>query len=732
MLTIGIFVFYIIARPDMHKTIGLILICFAISTSFIISYINFDIKYSSYQELIGENHKIEAVVLSERYIGGNLSGYEVKVTNIDGKSHNCKAFLDCMYISDMQPGYVISADLEISEPQDNLNGYNQKQSMMSGGYFMLLTSTDENSYEIISENSSSPVVALKKLNSTLSYRIKNAVGGSGGSLCCALFLGNRSLLSDNIQKDFSRAGASHILALSGMHMSIIMGLLNFILTQIRVKKKVRAVLLSIIAIFYLALTGFSISATRSVIMLITVYIAALCSHQSDTLTSLFAAGSVIIFFSPGAVIDPGFWMSFAATMGLIVFMPLVSEMNIKIFKYTAKFKFFGKALSGFTELIFAGIFSIIPLLIVFCIFSGEIAIFSPLTSMVLAIPTSIVILFSLLFFVTFKLPLFNNLIISVLRLSSQLMIDFCQSVSQRENTVYSLKYSFTAIFIVIFAAALLISLLPRYKHKSLSLIPIITVISTFIITVIIHNSIYADRIQFTYISCSSNSDMIVISNQNEAIICDLSNGSKSSYFAAVDACKKSNVTEIKAIMITDYKTLHIPTLSKVFKENRVRQLWLVQPSDEDDYYRMLSILERAKENNVDVYTYNESMELYAFGSLNINVRTSYIDRSSLPVTVVRFKVGGRSLTYTSSAYPESDIYDIVNGYINESEYLIIGAVGPKPKTMYSPTLSDKSKHIIIPNYNIAGYLDTSNIPQDILITVNPERTTFYLYKNKIP
>ena len=486
----GIFLFSVLiftALYILNKVPGKTALNVTLTSLFVIaavfsSYLYFDVNYLSYTQLNGTDHTIEAIVLSERYRGGNLSGYDIRVTETDGEECSCKAVLDWMYISDIRPGYYIKAEVFAEEFENNINGYNEKQNLLSDGIFLSLTSYDEQTYKIIDENYPDFSVWLKKINFRLSYNLRTSISGDEGNLCAALFLGDRSYLDDSVLKGFERAGVSHILALSGMHMSIIMGIFGMLLQKLRIHKYIRAIVLSLLAVFYLAITGFSVSATRSVIMLMTVYLSMLFSLRSDPLTSLSVACALILFISPGAVIDAGFWMSFAATFGLIVYMPLAGSIITKVFSFSKKSKILYKALTYIAGLFFAGICALIPLLLVLCIFIKEISVYSVWASAVLSIPTAGVILFSLILTIAFNIPFVKEICVDILRKTSGFMIDFCSKISDKENIVYSIDYDFTYVFAILLFIAFAVTLILKFKHKIISLIPVASVVLIFIIT----------------------------------------------------------------------------------------------------------------------------------------------------------------------------------------------------------------------------------------------------------
>ena len=89
-----------------------------------------------------------------------------------------------------------------------------------------------------------------------------------GGLLGAILLGDRTYLSGQTSLDFSRIGISHVLALSGMHLAILILGIEKLLSLIGISKKARYIITIILTLAYVALTGFSVSVVRAGIMLI--------------------------------------------------------------------------------------------------------------------------------------------------------------------------------------------------------------------------------------------------------------------------------------------------------------------------------------------------------------------------------------------------------------------------------------------------------------------------------
>lgn len=137
----------------------------------------------------------------------------------------------------------------------------------------------------------------------------------------ALLTGDRTVLNEDTEltNALSRAGISHIVAVSGMHVSILAGFVALLLGK---RSWARLAAIPVLLAF-MGMTGFSASVVRAVVMQVMLLTAPLIMRESDSLTSLSAALFLILLANPHSAEGAGLQMSFAATLGIIVFAPRI-------------------------------------------------------------------------------------------------------------------------------------------------------------------------------------------------------------------------------------------------------------------------------------------------------------------------------------------------------------------------------------------------------------------------
>jgi competence protein ComEC len=176
------------------------------------------------------------------------------------------------------------------------------------------------------------------LRRSLAERIRLTLPGDTGAIAAALVTGIRDHISHDANEAMRVSGLYHVISISGLHMALVAGVLFAVvrgglalipgLALRRPIKKYAAFAVLGGVTFYLLLSGAEVATQRSYIMIAIVLGGVLIDRPALTLRTLAAAVVVTLIISPEAVLNPGFQMSFAATLALISFyerwVPLVS------------------------------------------------------------------------------------------------------------------------------------------------------------------------------------------------------------------------------------------------------------------------------------------------------------------------------------------------------------------------------------------------------------------------
>ncbi len=160
----------------------------------------------------------------------------------------------------------------------------------------------------------------------LTENIIAALGPERGPIAAGLITGEDRAIRD---ADFDALRASnlyHIIAISGGHMVVIAGVifiglrLLFLLLPFGLRpqaKSIAALVTLAMVTLYLFVTGLPISAVRAYVMIALVLIAVILRRDADAMRSLFLAALIMLLFDPSDLLEPGFQLSFVATLAIV-------------------------------------------------------------------------------------------------------------------------------------------------------------------------------------------------------------------------------------------------------------------------------------------------------------------------------------------------------------------------------------------------------------------------------
>ena len=184
----------------------------------------------------------------------------------------------------------------------------------------IVVSTDTNFYYYIN---------LIKSKLLKSYDVKS-FKKDNYNLLMALLFGEKTELSKEISTNYTQAGIIHILAISGLHIALIYGIVLWLTKPLlRFKKgKLYIFLISLCILwFYAILAGFSASIVRAAVMFSVVAFAKMINRQSNIYNSLAVSALLLLVFNPNYLFDVGFQLSFAAVLSIVIFQPLVRKYS---------------------------------------------------------------------------------------------------------------------------------------------------------------------------------------------------------------------------------------------------------------------------------------------------------------------------------------------------------------------------------------------------------------------
>lgn len=192
----------------------------------------------------------------------------------------------------------------------------------SDGVF--LSAENVNGISVIHKNSRRLKNFMAAFRENMTFRFMTETEPDVGAFLAGMIFGEKRGLDDNIKTSLYRSGIGHILAVSGLHVSIIAALLMTVLNVLKIDRRISFVVMDIVLAGFVLMANSPVSAVRAAVMMNFFYAAGLFRRQNDSLNSLSAAALLISIANPYCIFDEGFLLSLAGTFGIAVFAPLMA------------------------------------------------------------------------------------------------------------------------------------------------------------------------------------------------------------------------------------------------------------------------------------------------------------------------------------------------------------------------------------------------------------------------
>ena len=230
-------------------------------------------------------------------------------------------------------GDIILTNAKITLPESAMNsgGFDYADYLKTENIFFQCE-TDDTSVEITDHINRSIRHSWANFRRRCISFFDDAFPVNEGAVLKAFVTGDSSGISKNIEESFSNSGLSHILAVSGLHVSVFISLVVSLLRLFNVSKRKEMLFSVVAAFFFVFFTGASVSALRAGILAVFALIAKLIYRKSDPLTTLSLAAFILALIDPLVVYSASFMLSFAATAGILLFYNTISSFFRKIYK----------------------------------------------------------------------------------------------------------------------------------------------------------------------------------------------------------------------------------------------------------------------------------------------------------------------------------------------------------------------------------------------------------------
>lgn len=332
----------------------------------LILYLIFDIlsgeqtykKRYIFDDLLKNNEKISVNISSEfesSLEGESSDSIILKHVRLNENSSNNlnipkNAYLPAIiiYVNDIpkniKPGNLINIQAELMNIKSATNPgeFDLRQYYCEKKIYYMAVCSEENINIVNTKNNVIKTFLFQLRDNIKKVYIKCLPEKEAGTIC-AMLLGDKSIIDEDVKELYRQNGIGHLLAISGLHVTILCMGLKKLLFKLKVNEKTAVIIIVFFLLFYGSMTGFGVSTSRAVIMMLFALAAQINGRSYDMLSAMSVSAVLIVVQKPNALFSCSFLLSYCAIIAIAVVYPFLEKYVIvddKLMTHKNKEKFF--------------------------------------------------------------------------------------------------------------------------------------------------------------------------------------------------------------------------------------------------------------------------------------------------------------------------------------------------------------------------------------------------------
>ncbi len=625
------------------------------------------------------------------------------IREIDGQTIGGKVLYSTYSNSNFKYGDIIQGQASFQEPPIFAD-FDYRAYLAQQGIYSIVQEMD---YHIIERGAGSAAMAwIFDLRGRLADSLALALPEPQASLCQGIVLGIRNNISQDLKADLSESGTTHLLAISGLNLTIIAGLLLSLGLLFFGRRHFIYIWLTLAIIwFYAFLTGLQAPVIRSAIMASIFLCAELLGRQKNAFPALVFSAAIMAAFSPHVLYNLSFQLSFMAMSGLIFITPTITNLGRKvIYAGLGDEGFWSKALTTVTDSFSISLGAVIAVWPVTAYTFGIISLVGPLTTFLLSPALTPIIIFgSLTAFVGLFSPAISQVIgwIAWLFLSYMVVVAGAFAILP---AAYIRNKPFNTIFIWLYYALFILlinakTVLPNFYHIAFKVIrsnlsgwsdsaaillskrakyimPPLLIIA--ILTSLAAVTLPDRNLQVSFLDVGEG-ESILIQSAGQHILID---GGPSGQRVCQELGNKLPFWDrkIDMLILTHPHLDHLSGLLEVLKRYQVKKV-LASPTTSDlpAYQEWLQIV---KEKRIEYFTAKAGQQIMLSNGAVLNILNPLEDINTVSqadpdenAVIARLSYGLQSILFTSDIGSETEIRLLRDRLVNNADILKIAHHG---------------------------------------------------------
>lgn len=499
-------------------------------------------------------------------------------------------------------------NFKLAQERRNPGGFDYRFYLKTKKIYGIVTTKNtkklkENNVNIIS------MIANKTAN-VIKNQSKKLLKNKEACLLIGLLIGDTDEIDEETKEDFRNSNLTHMLAVSGLHVSYVLLAVNYIITKVKIHKKLSKIIVMLLILFFILVTGATPSVLRAGTMTIYLIIGGIFYRRISVFSSLNLSLLVIIIMNPYCLFDVGLQLSYAGTIGIVYLYPIIKE------------KIYNKA-NSILITISANIV-IIPIMLynfntISLTFFISNLLAGPIIGIIIILGFSIIII-SLIFF-----PI-ANIFSKILNL---LIILFLNTAKACANLPFSKIFIITPTlkFIFLYYCLLVFIIIKERIQIRINIKLRNKVIAILIILVIINpikyfSNIKQSNLKIYFVDVGQGDSTCIVTPKNKVILIDGGGNSKDENYdigkqTLLPYLLDKKINKIDYCIVSHFDSDHCGGLMYILKNLKVKNIIIGKQYEEYENYKEFIKIAKDKKINIKVVEAGEKITIEK--NLYINV-----------------------------------------------------------------------------------------------------------------
>ncbi|WP_130806601.1 DNA internalization-related competence protein ComEC/Rec2 [Senegalia massiliensis] len=604
LLSLIFFLGFLIIIFLKKKNIKIIMVLlFVISLGFVSLYYNMH-GYKT-KDFTDENIDIEIVIKENIKNNEYSSTYngEIKRIYYNSKAYDIEenTIIRIKNNKKLNYGTVIRGQADLKSPDVNTNSgiFNYKRYLNTQKIYSIV----EIDNYIIKGQIKFNILSTIKLKSKeyVNSFLDNSLSEKNSDIIKAIILGDESSLDENYKEQYRELGIAHILAISGLHIGIIAGVILFLLSNLGINYKLSSFITLLFIFTYGYIVGFPASILRSSIILFFIIISRILYKKPDYINIISFVAFILLIYNPLWIFDVGFQLSFIATLSIVILTPII---NKKMFASVR----FGNTISALISVQIGTI----PILI----YHFNYISITSLISNIILIPILSFVLISVLLLIILS-TLFTNISILFMKIIDKILYYFSYLVDFHQEflniIIKSSSWSLTSIvcYYIIIYLIIKVKVLKKLRYRYIKMF-FYTYIFLLLLNVI---SFSQFRWSVNFIDVGQG-DSSLIKIKDKTFLIDSGGNIFSDYDIGekilIPYLLKNNITEIDGVFISHFHEDHVEGLISILKTDfiKVKNIYYNKYNIKNNLYNEIKYLSKSRNIKMINVTRKNVLKVY--------------------------------------------------------------------------------------------------------------------------